>query len=618
MKRFSKTVFYLFTLNFLLSTVLFAQTAKMNIDGKPQKSSDEIVGKRDSNGKFCAAIQVVSDMDGFKYQSYNGLVEVDDQPGRDMVYLSPNERVLEIFKSGFEPLKIILSEYGIQLKERDVWKIKITRQAKIGDLLPVTFFVQPQGAQITVNGKTVSSGQAVKLSKGSHRLSISKQGFKTKTENITVSEQNVVFNYTLNEVELEQVVIKSVPNEARIYLDNIEKGTTDDGFFLYPGNYQLKLSKTGYLEVNKSITVSEGGNNEFTYTLSKNSGSLSLTVSPSGAKVLINKEDYSNRSNIELAPGRYKIELSKAGYNPQSETVTIQRGQTLRKTYTLIAKTGKLQFKVKPLNAKVSLKKNGRTVQSWTGMKYLKDLQVGSYELECTASGFSTETTRITIEEQRTAIADIKLKKGYSGTSSTSGGAGTMTDIDGNVYKTVKIGNQIWMAENLKVTRYRNGDPIPNVTGKTQWKNLKTGAYCNYDNNSSNAKTYGRLYNWYAVNDSRNIAPAGWHVPTDKEWKQLENYLGSEAGGKLKERGTIHWKSPNKGATNSSDFTALPGGYRTNNGPFYVIGLGADFWSATQYNSYYAWYRYLYYYGSDVYRNYYGKRYGFSVRLVRD
>ncbi|MBT5269507.1 MAG: hypothetical protein HOL70_08685, partial [Candidatus Marinimicrobia bacterium] len=103
----------------------------------------------------------------------------------------------------------------------------------------------------------------------------------------------------------------------------------------------------------------------------------------------------------------------------------------------------------------------------------------------------------------------------------------TVTDIDGNVYETVKIGDQIWMAENLKVTHYRDGSAITQVTDNTAWSNLSTEAYCIYDNNASNeVDTYGALYNWYAVSDGRNIAPEGWHVPTDAEWKELEMYLG--------------------------------------------------------------------------------------------
>ncbi len=211
---------------------------------------------------------------------------------------------------------------------------------------------------------------------------------------------------------------------------------------------------------------------------------------------------------------------------------------------------------------------------------------------------------------------------------------GTVTDIDGNTYQTIKIGNQWWMAENLKVIRYRNGEAIPNVTDNSVWAGLSTGAYCNYDNDYRYAAIYGCLYNWYAIDDSRNIAPAGWHVPTDEEWKQLEMYLGmsqsdadqigwrgTDEGGKLKEDGTTHWDSPNIGATNESGFSALPGGYRHyyDDGMFYSIGYGGYWWSSTEYNTSYAWRRVLYHGDSSVYRGSdSSKRSGFSLRCVKD
>ena len=209
---------------------------------------------------------------------------------------------------------------------------------------------------------------------------------------------------------------------------------------------------------------------------------------------------------------------------------------------------------------------------------------------------------------------------------------GTVTDIDGNVYATVVIGDQCWLAENLKVTRYRNGDLIPNVTDSAEWTNLTTGARCDYDSNADNVPVYGRLYNWYAVNDSRGIAPQGWHVPTDEEWKQLEMYLGmiqSEAddtgfrgtdeGGKMKESGSTHWFSSNTGATNESGFTALPGGYRYHgNGDFDGLFVYTSFWSSTEHSNYGAWSRTLIFGGAQVGRYDYSKLYGFSVRCVRD
>jgi len=196
---------------------------------------------------------------------------------------------------------------------------------------------------------------------------------------------------------------------------------------------------------------------------------------------------------------------------------------------------------------------------------------------------------------------------------------GTVTDIDGNTYQTVKIGDQWWMAENLKVTHYRNGDAIPNVTDVSEWSNLTTGAYCNYNNDDNNANTYGSLYNWYAVDDSRNIAPDGWHVPTDAKWQTLVDYLGGDAiaGGKMKETGTSHWKSPNTGATNESGFSALPGGYRGYTGLFADVGDYAYFWSSKWYGST-AWYRGLLYDYSGVYRGNFSHQNGYSVRCVRD
>ncbi|UCE19682.1 MAG: hypothetical protein JSV84_04880 [Gemmatimonadota bacterium] len=217
-------------------------------------------------------------------------------------------------------------------------------------------------------------------------------------------------------------------------------------------------------------------------------------------------------------------------------------------------------------------------------------------------------------------------------TFTISTGGNTVTDIDGNVYQTVTIGTQVWMAENLKVTRFRNGATIPIITDSTDWSNLSTGAYCNYENNSNNATTYGRLYNWYAVNDSGNIAPGGWHVPSDDEWKQLEMYLGmsqeeadaaglrgTDEGGKLKETGTAHWEDPNTGATNESGFSALPGGSRHWDGKFAVMGSFAAFWCSTDSNSYQGWSRSLGYFNSMVFRGGSSdKRTGLSVRCVKD
>ena len=158
-----------------------------------------------------------------------------------------------------------------------------------------------------------------------------------------------------------------------------------------------------------------------------------------------------------------------------------------------------------------------------------------------------------------------------------------LTDIDGNTYQIVVIGSQIWMKENLKTTKYRNGDAIATGLDNSAWYYATTGAYAILDNNNANDTIYGKLYNWYAVSDPRGICPTGWHVPSDDEWIKLTNYLGGQevAGGKMKVTGTTYWPSPNIGATNESSFSALPGSFRPETGNFYSFGT-AFFWSSTK------------------------------------
>lgn len=197
----------------------------------------------------------------------------------------------------------------------------------------------------------------------------------------------------------------------------------------------------------------------------------------------------------------------------------------------------------------------------------------------------------------------------------------TVTDYDGNIYNTVTIGTQVWMKENLKTTHYLNGDLIPNITNGTAWSNLTTDAYCDYNNTPSNSVTYGKLYNWYTVVDSRNVCPIGWHVPTDTEWTILTTYLGgvSVAGGKLKETGTTHWASPNTGATNSSGFTGLPSGRRFGDGTFYYLGYRGCWWSATEETpGSLAWDYFLDYDYAGISKDYDPLKDGMSLRCVKD
>ena len=194
----------------------------------------------------------------------------------------------------------------------------------------------------------------------------------------------------------------------------------------------------------------------------------------------------------------------------------------------------------------------------------------------------------------------------------------TVTDVDGNVYPTVVIGTQTWTKINLNVSHYRNGDVIPQVTDQTQWNNLTTGAWCFYNNDPANEAVYGKLYNWYAVNDPRGLAPVGYHVQSKDEWTALIMFLGAQlAGGKMKSTGTSLWQNPNTSATNSSEFTGLPGGYCSTT--FYNIGNLATFWSSSDVDrSFIAWSCTLYYNSGAASSINFGKTVGCSVRCIKD
>ena len=212
---------------------------------------------------------------------------------------------------------------------------------------------------------------------------------------------------------------------------------------------------------------------------------------------------------------------------------------------------------------------------------------------------------------------------------------GTMTDIDGNVYTTITLGTQTWMLENLKVTRYRNGDSILHVTDEAGWRNMKLGtdrgAWCHYNNDTGYESVYGKLYNWYAATDTRNIAPEGWRVPTKADWDILQDYLGDNSsvthtipyiGRKLKEAGLEHWMAPNP-ADNLSGFTALPGGRRAETGGFYGFSYKSYFWSSSLQGGY-AFYREMSWDSESVAFVIYApnwdqwRSYGMSVRCVME
>ncbi len=208
----------------------------------------------------------------------------------------------------------------------------------------------------------------------------------------------------------------------------------------------------------------------------------------------------------------------------------------------------------------------------------------------------------------------------------TGEGTNTISDIDGNVYNIVQIGSQLWMADNLKTTKYHDGSSIPLQTNDASWTasgHNNSPAYCWYGNNISNKNPYGALYNFYALdpetNGGKHVCPAGWRVPTDEDWTKLTNHLGglSVAGGKMKATGTEYWQAPNSGATNESGFNGLPGGSRSN-ADFIEMGKLGRWWSSTVRDDNSIWFRQLSNGSTSVLRHNLSKYQGFSIRCIKE
>jgi len=213
------------------------------------------------------------------------------------------------------------------------------------------------------------------------------------------------------------------------------------------------------------------------------------------------------------------------------------------------------------------------------------------------------------------SVSFIGCKKDVSKTPTT------ITDIDGNTYNAIVIGTQVWMGENLRVTKFSNGDQIPDSPAGVAWDTVTTPASSINPMVNNYASIYGRQYNWFAVSDSRNLCPAGWHVSTDAEWTQLTDYLGGDsiAGGKLKESGNLYWNSPNTGATNESGFASRPSGFRSLYGGVVLMpGDIGSWWTSTGYDSTNAWNRFMFSEDETVSRVDNDKKSGFSVRCVKD
>ena len=564
-----------------------------------------------------AAVIVNSSLNNLRFDSNLEIVALLGNPnqGEYILLVRPVRQILTVNAPGYQQGRITVS----LTEPRQVAYYRIEPKPEVAtNIIPTNFLITPSDALVSVDGTRVDISKPVPIEVGTHRIRIEKSGYRTIEKEVRISAEQNFIRETLAAIEPVPLSIRTQQPGATVLIDGVQAGVTDRNgvleLFRFPGSYALTVQANGFLASETPIVVRESGPNTVTVNLERNSGTLRLTVTPADATVLLNRQPQSAIGPIELAPGMVRVEVSKDGFEPFAETVDIVRNQTVSRTVNLRAYLGGLQITTTPSDAAWTLTDaSGRVAASGTGLARKTDIPVGTYTLTTRASGYQDQAETVRIERDAVAIRAIALAEIRATPTAparvASATTGSVTDIDGNTYKIVQIGTQVWMAENLKTSKYRDGSSIPNVTGNSQWAGLTTGAWAHYDNSTANETVYGKLYNWHAVADRRNVCPTGWHVPSDAEWTVLSNFLATDVGFKM--------KATTFGGSNASGFNGLPGGYRYPDDEFNAVGMDGYFWSSSENDSASAWNRGLYRTG-DPGRGSHYKSDGFSVRCVLD
>jgi formylglycine-generating enzyme required for sulfatase activity len=396
----------------IMSLTAFAQeTKELKIIGKAKKlETGEMVARRDGNGNYCAAIQLVSNLEGFTYDSFDGIVgNIDDKPGMDMVYLTSTERVLQIFKSGFKPMKIFLSDYGIVLKPREVWQIEINGE-NTADQLPVTILFTPSDAKLMIDGKSVVASATQNLSLGQHSILLSKEGYQNLEKTIMVDEKSVYFNYKLEKQADAILEIETIPEGATIFLEGVNLGESPLSAFYKPGNYPIRIVKDGFVSIENQLLEVKTPKTHKSYTLEENVGYLTVNTNPL-ATVYFNNQKVSNYKNVKLAPQLVKINVVMPKAEAMEQQIVLKRNDKQVIDMFPNVQTGSLQIAVTPFDAVLEITGDAGEKYNATGTHLFEDIPVGTYTIKLSASSYTTATETAIVKTGETSNKSIKLLK---------------------------------------------------------------------------------------------------------------------------------------------------------------------------------------------------------------
>jgi len=410
--------------------------------------------KRDINDEFCAIIKVRTDLTNLTFYS-NQLEDIDHKESEYWLYVSPGIRYLEISKLGF-----IKSGYKIPviIKSQTVYVMELTKNKY---KIPINIITTPGGAIVSIDGKQIDTDKSYQVSEGKHNLKIVKDGFKTVEKDIHVTETSNLFNITMESIKLTQLIINSKPTGASIKINGGNKGFTNKGLWLFPGKYDLKLSLKGYYSINQEIVVNENDNNTFSFNFKNkiNLCKINIKVYPEKAKIFINKENFSNKKDIQLSPGRYKIEISKFVYMSISDWLIVESTAEMNKEFNLLPLTGSFRFNIQPIDASIKMYNDNKIWNEWIGMKYWESVPIGSYSIVCKARGYKDNRQKLSIESMKTLDLDIIMDQEKS--------KSLLSWINNHKMASIIIGGGLTVGSvailYISNSRKKDGDPLPDI-----------------------------------------------------------------------------------------------------------------------------------------------------------
>ena len=559
--------------------------------------------RKDVNGQACAILKVRTDLSGLSFECNQGLTgDPEHKTGEVWLYISPREKRIKFMKEGFMAKDYVFPE---SIEAATVYTIELTNKYKSGQDVPLSMgFVllksTPSRAEVTLNGEPtgMKTPFSKPLSLGNHQFVLNKEFYHPHQDDFEITAGKTTTIEIPLTANFGSLTVTSQPESgAEIWIDRQTTGATTPNTFemLSVGSHTLTLKKEMFEILAKEFSITSGQETKLDPSMVPTFGSFSISTTPP-AEIWIDQSKvgtgtYSSR----LLKGLHLVEARLDKHDTITEPITIDINTPIYLQWQMIPKTGTLAVNTDPPEASVYLDGTLKGVSPL----FIKNVIIGSHVLLLSKDGHTKIERQITMHEnQILEVSDILPEGEIVNLTSTFSVTGTFTDPrDGIEYKYVTIGNQVWMAENL------------NYTTKDSW--------C-YDNNNENCIIYGRLYTW---NAAMMACPRGWHLPCNDEWKQLIDFLGGNrvAGGRMKEAGTSHSKSPNRKTTNSREFKALLGGFSYGFGRFNGLGTHAYFWSSTFINSSSnAWSQILYFNNADVTRSYSNKDEWFSVRCILD